>query len=505
VKIGKIENEGARRLIDATGQAVAPGFINMLSWSTDSLLADGNSQGEIRQGVTTEIMGEGTSMGPLTSAMKERAVAEQGDIKYPIQWTTLSEYLLHLEKKGISPNVASFLGATTLREYAVGLEDKAPTPEQLEIMRQWVRKEMEAGALGIGSALIYAPGSYAQTDELIEICKVAAQYQGKYISHIRNEGTGLLEAIEELIQISREAKIPAEIYHLKASGEGNWPKMDAAIETIEAARREGLDITADMYTYVASSTGLDACVPLWAQSGGPTEMRKRFQNPGDRRRILKEMEGGTRNGETYLQGDNDAERILLVEFKSRGLKPFQGKTLAAVSRQRKTTPAETILDLMFEDESRVGAVYFKMTEDNVRKQIALPWVSFGSDGASMATEGVFLNFGTHPRAYGNFARLLGKYVREEHVISLSEAIRKLTSLPAGKLGLDSRGLLKEGYFADVVVFDPRVIADTATFESPHQYAIGMNWVLVNGQIVIDQGRHTDAHPGRALWGPGKRR
>jgi N-acyl-D-amino-acid deacylase len=505
VRIGKIEASQARRLIDASGQAVAPGFINMLSWSTESLIADGNSQGEIRQGVTTQIMGEGSSMGPLTPAMRERMIKEQGDIKYAIEWTTLAEYLQFLEKKGVSQNVASFLGATTLREYAIGLEDKPPTPEQMDLMRHLVRQEMEAGALGIGSSLIYAPAYYAKTEELIELCKVAAEYQGKYISHLRNEGKQLLDSVDELIRISREANIPAEIYHLKASGESNWPKMDQVIARVEAARNEGLKITADMYTYIAGSTGLDACVPLWAQSGGPEEMRKRFKNPNIRRRILREMEGGTPVWEGFLQSVGSPERILLVEFKNEKLKPLQGKTLAEAALQRKSRPAETILDLMSEDESRVGAVYFMMSEENVKKQIALPWVSFGSDGASMGTEGVFLKSSTHPRSYGNFARLLGKYVREERVISLPEAIRKLTSLPAQNLGIERRGVIKEGSFADIVVFDPQTIRDRATFDKPHQYAAGVNYVLVNGQVVLDNGRHTEARAGRAVWGPGKKK
>jgi N-acyl-D-amino-acid deacylase len=505
VRIGQIEASQARRLIDASGQAVAPGFINMLSWSTESLIADGNSQGEIRQGVTTQIMGEGSSMGPLTPAMRERMIKEQGDIKYAIEWTTLAEYLQFLEKKGVSQNVASFLGATTLREYAIGLEDKPPTPEQLDLMRHLVRQEMEAGALGIGSSLIYAPAYYAKTEELIELCKVAAEYQGKYISHLRNEGKQLLDSVDELIRISREANIPAEIYHLKASGESNWPKMDQVIARVEAARNEGLKITADMYTYIAGSTGLDACVPLWAQSGGPEEMRKRFKNPNIRRRILREMEGGTPVWEGFLQSVGSPERILLVEFKNEKLKPLQGKTLAEAALQRKSRPAETILDLMSEDESRIGAVYFMMSEENVKKQIALPWVSFGSDGASMGTEGVFLKSSTHPRSYGNFARLLGKYVREERVISLPEAIRKLTSLPAQNLGIERRGVIKEGSFADIVVFDPQTIRDRATFDKPHQYAAGVNYVLVNGQVVLDNGRHTGARAGRAVWGPGKKK
>lgn len=502
VQIGQVNRSQARRTVDASGLAVAPGFINMLSWSTESLIADGNSQGEVRQGVTTEIMGEGDSMGPLTPAMKERILKEQGDIKYLIEWTTLAEYLTYLEKKGVSQNVASYLGATTLREYAIGLEDKPPTAEQLELMKKLVRQEMEAGALGIGSSLIYAPANYASTEELIELCKAAAPFQGKYISHIRSEGRHLLEGVDELIRISREARIPAEIYHLKASGEDHWGKMDAVIAKVEEARRAGLKITADMYTYTASSTGLNACIPLWAQSGGPEAMRQRFRNATKRQQILQEMTGSTPNIENRV---NAPDKILLVEFRNEKLKPLQGRTLAEVAKLRGKSSSETVLDLMTEDESRVGVVYFTMSEENVRKQIALPWVSFGSDGASMATEGVFLKSNTHPRAYGNFARLLGKYVREERLISLTEAIRKLTSLPAQNLGLDRRGSLKEGYYADVVVFDPKTIQDHATFEKPHHYSTGVNYVLVNGQLVLSEGQHTGVRSGRALWGPGKRK
>lgn len=501
-RIGQLDRSQARRLVDASGQAVAPGFINMLSWSTESLIADGNSQGEIRQGVTTQIMGEGNSMGPLTPAMKERMLKEQGDIKFPIEWTTLSEYLEYLERKGVSQNVASFVGATTLREYAIGLEDKPPTPGQLDLMRKLAQQEMAAGALGIASSLIYAPANYAETSELIELCKAVAPFRGKYISHMRSEGSKLLEGVEELIRISREAGIPAEIYHLKASGEAHWGKMDAVIQRVEAARREGLKITADMYTYTASSTGLNACIPLWAQSGGPEAMRQRFRDPKQRRKILREMTSPAQGTENRV---NPPEKILLVEFKSEPLKPLQGKTLAEVAELRAKSPAETVLDLMTEDESRVGVVYFTMSENNLRKQIALPWVSFGSDGASMAPEGIFLKSSTHPRAYGNFARLLGKYVREEKLLSLAEAIRKLTSLPAQNLGLAGRGFLKEGFFADVVVFDPQTIQDKATFEKPHQYAVGVKDVLVNGQVVLNNRRHTGARPGRALWGPGKRK
>jgi len=500
VRIGRPDASQAHRIVDASGQAVAPGFINMLSWSTESLIADGDSQGEVRQGVTTQVMGEGDSMGPLTPAMKVRVLKEQGDIKYPIEWTTLAEYLTYLERKGVSQNVASFLGATTLREYAIGLEDKPATREQLDLMKSLVRQEMKAGALGIASSLIYAPANYASTEELIELCKAAAPFQGKYISHIRSEGKQLLEGIDELIRVSREAQIPAEIYHLKASGEENWKKMDAAIAKVEAARQEGLKITADMYTYTASSTGLNACIPLWAQSGGTDAMRRRFRDPREREKILREMTASTPGTENRV---NAPEKILLVDFKSEKLKPLQGKTLDEVAKLRGKAAAETVLDLMTEDESRVGVVYFTMSEENIRKQIALPWVSFGSDGASMATEGVFLRSNTHPRAYGNFARLLGKYVREEGLIQLSEAIRKLTSLPAENLGLDRRGMLKEGFFADVVVLDPKRVQDHATFERPHQYSTGVNYVLVNGQIVFSGGQHTGVRSGRALWGAGK--
>lgn len=503
--VGDAHALAAGRVIDATGLAVAPGFINMLSWSNESLIADGRSQGEIRQGVTTEILGEGNSMGPLSPAMKERLEAGQSDIHYPITWTTLAEYLRFLESKGVAPNVASFIGAATLREYAVGLEDREATPEQLELMRRLARQEMAEGALGISTALIYAPGSYARTEEIIELCKVAAEYQGKYISHLRSESDRLLEALEEFLRISREAGIPAEIYHLKAAGEANWPKMEQVIERVERARAEGLRITADMYTYTAGSTGLEACVPLWAQSGGPDAMRRRFREPGLRRRILAEMRAPARDWENFFQLAGSPERILLVSFSKEELKPLQGKTLAEAARLRGKDPAETVLDLLEEDEKGIGAVYFLMSEENVRRQIRLPWVSFCSDAASMAPEGVFLRFSTHPRAYGSFARLLGKYVREEKLISLAEAVRRLSGLPAQNLGLDRRGLLKEGMFADIVVFDPATIADRATYENPHQYAVGVRHVLVNGRLVLENGEHTGALPGRALWGPGKRR
>ena len=502
--IGNLANANAKTVVDATGLAVAPGFINMLSWSVDTLIADGRSQGEIRQGVTTEIFGEGDSMGPLTDEMKKRHKEEQGDIKYDIEWTTLADYLKYMEKRGISPNIASYIGATTIREYVIGLEDKKATPAQLEQMRELVRREMEAGALGIGSSLIYAPAFYASTEELIEMCKVAAKYQGKYISHMRSEGNRLIEAVEELIRISREAGLPAEIYHLKAAGQANWPKMDQVIALVEKARSEGLKITADMYTYPAGATGLNAAMPPWALDGGYEALFKRLQDPAMRKKLAAAIKTPTNEWENLYLAAGSPDRVLLVEFKSEGLKQYTGKTLAEVAKLRGKDPVETIMDLVLEDRSRVGTVYFLMSEDNIKKQIKLPWVSFGSDAGSMAPEGVFLKSSTHPRAYGNFARLLGKYVREEKVIPLEEAVRKLSGLPASNLGLDHRGLLKEGYFADVVAFDPNTIADRATFEKPHQYAVGMKHVFVNGSQVLKDGEHTGAKPGRALWGPGKK-
>ena len=508
VAVGNLSHASADTVIDARGLAVAPGFINMLSWSTESLLIDGRAQGGIRQGVTTEIMGEGTSMGPLTEEMKRRVIENQTNLKYDITWTTLAEYLQALERSGISPNVASFIGAATIREHVIGLEDKQPTPEQLDRMRDLVRREMEAGALGIGSSLIYAPGTYASTEELIEMCKVASKYQGKYISHLRSEGTRLIEAVDELLRISREANIPAEIYHLKAAGKANWSKMDAVLDKIEDARREGLKITADMYLYPAGATGLDASIPPSAQDGGYEALFRRLEDPVQRRAIAQEIRTPTGNWENLYLAAGRPDRVLLVSFKSAALQPLVGKTLYEIMMLRAKDgqakdPAETIIDLVLEDRSSPGAVYFMMDEDNIKKQLRRPWVSIGSDAASMATEGVFLRASTHPRAYGNAARLLGKYVREDGVLTLQDAVYRLTGLPATNLGLDRRGFLKPGYFADVVVFDPKTIADRATFDRPHQYSVGVRDVFVNGVQVLANGEHTGAKPGRALWGPGK--
>ncbi|HTG18222.1 MAG TPA: amidohydrolase family protein, partial [Blastocatellia bacterium] len=428
--IGNLKSANAKTVVDATGLAVAPGFINMLSWSVDSMIIDGKSQGELRQGVTTQIFGEGDSMGPLTEVMRKRRLEQQGDLKYDIPWTTLAEYLIYLEKRGVSQNVASYIGATTIREYVIGLEDKKATPEQMDQIRELVRREMEAGALGIGTSLIYAPAFYAPTEELIEMCKVAARYKGKYISHMRSEGNRLIEAVGELIRISSEAGLPAEIYHLKAAGEANWPKMDKVIAMVNDARRRGLKITADMYTYPAGSTGLDAAMPPWAEDGGYEALFKRLQDPETRKKIAAAITTPTSEWENLYVSAGSPDRILLVEFKSDKLKPYTGKTLGEVAKLRGKSPEETIMDLVLEDRSRVGTVYFMMNEDNIKKQIRQPWVSFGSDAASMSPEEPFIQSSTHPRAYGNFARLLGKYVREEKVITLQEAIRRLSGLPA---------------------------------------------------------------------------
>jgi N-acyl-D-amino-acid deacylase len=500
--VGNLSRATAPTIIDAKGLAVAPGFINMLSHSETSWFEDSRSLSELRQGVTTQIFGE-SSMGPLNDEMKQRRAASQGDLKFKIEWTTLAEYLNYLEKRGMSQNVASFIGAPTIREYVIGLDDKPPTPAQLDQMRELVRREMEAGALGITTALIYPPAFFAKTDELIELCKVAAKYKGKYTAHMRSEGAQLIEAVEETIRISREAGLPAEIYHLKASGEANWPKMDQVIKMIENARRQGVKITADMYTYPAGGTGLDASLPPWVFDGGREAAYKRLQDPATRQKIAEAVRAPTNEWENLYLLSGSPDRILLASFRNDNLKPLTGKTLAEVAKMRGKDPVETIMDLLLEDRSRIGTIYFLMSEDNIKKQIRQPWVSFGSDAASISAEGVFLKSAAHPRTYGNFARLLGKYVRDEKVISLTEAVRRLTSLPATNLGLNHRGLLQRGMFADVVIFDPQTIADRATFESPHQYSVGVRDVFVNGQQVLKNGEHTGAKPGRALWGPGK--
>jgi len=488
--VGALDAARAGRVVDARGLAVAPGFINMLSWSNESLIEDGRSQSEIRQGVTLEVLGEGHSMGPLDDAMKESLRRSQIDIKYEIPWTTLSEYLVHLEKRGISTNVASFVGAATIRTHVLGLEDVQPTAEQMERMRALVRMEMEAGALGIGSALIYSPGTYARTEELIELCRVAARHRGKYTSHIRGEGTELLKSVDELIRIAREAGIPAQIHHIKSPG--SRERMDRALEMVEQARAEGLAITANLYLYTASSTGLTARIPSWAQSGGPQALYQRLDDPETRARIVSEM-----------RRREKLPKTILLRFRTEQLRPLVGRTLQEVALERNVDEFDALVDLVREDRSRVQVAYFSMSEIDTVKALKRPWVAIGSDGASQAPEGAFLRSATHPRAYGNFARLLGKYVREDKVIALEEAVRRLTGLPASFLGLEDRGLLREGMLADIAIFDPATIADTATYENPHSYAVGMKHVFVNGTQVLAEGEHTGAKPGRAVWGPGR--
>ena len=502
VAVGNIGAARGRSEIDATGLAVSPGFVNMLSWANETLIADGRGQSDIRQGVTLEVMGEGDSMGPLNEKMKSEAREAQGDIKYPIEWTTLGEYLEYLQKRGIAPNVASFVGATTIRVHELGYADRPPTPDELARMQALVRQAMEEGALGVGSSLIYAPAFYAKTDELVGLMKAAAPYGGVYISHMRSEGNRLLEAVDELLTISRESGAPAEIYHLKAAGQQNWSKLPAVIAKVDSARAAGAKITADMYTYTAGATGLDASMPPWVQEGGYKEWAKRLQDPAIRARVAREMRTPTDAWENFFVAVGSPDKILLVGFKNPALKQYTGKTLAEVARIRGKSPEETAMDLVIEDGSRVSVVYFLMDENNVRRQIQLPWVSFGSDAEAAAPEGVFLLSSTHPRAYGNVARLLGRYVRDEKLLPLAEAVRRLTALPAENLKLARRGALQPGYYADVVVFDPATIQDHATFEKPQQYATGVRDVLVNGVVVLRNGTPTGATPGRFVRGPG---
>ena len=503
VAIGDLGSARGRVEVDAAGLAVAPGFINMLSWANADLLVDGRSQGDLRQGVTLEIFGEGSSMGPLTDSMRGLMIAQQGDLVYEIPWTSLGEYLDYLVSRGIATNVASFVGATTVRVHEVGYTDRPATPAELARMQDLVRQGMAEGALGVGSSLIYAPANYATTEELIALARAAGESGGMYISHIRDEGKGLLTAARELITIARQADVPAEIYHLKASGRQNWAKLDSVIALIDSARAAGLRITADMYTYPASSTGLDATMPTWVQEGGHDAWVARLKDPAVRRRLLKEMQGDAGFDNAFVNAGG-AGGVLLVGFKNPALKPLTGKTLAEVATMRGTSPEETAMDLVIEDDSRVGCVFFTMSEENVRRKIQVPYMSFGSDGGSKSAEGVFLLSGTHPRAYGNFARLLGKYVREERLLPLSEAIRRLTSQPADNLKLTRRGRLAPGNYADIVVFDSATIADRATFAEPHQYATGVHQVWVNGVQVLRDGEPTGAAAGRVVRGPGYR-
>ena len=492
----------ARREIDAGGRALAPGFINMLSWSNESLLVDGRGQGELRQGVTLEVIGEGDSMGPLTPVMKEELIAQQGDLKYPVEWTTLGEYLGTLERKGVSLNVASYIGAATARMNLLGEADVDPTPEQLEAMRGIVRRAMEEGALGVASSLIYAPGTFAETDELVALAEAAGRCGGIYATHMRSEGRRLLEAIDETIEISRRSGTPAEIYHLKAAGRDNWSKLEKAIAHIEAARREGLRITTEMYSYPAAGTGLDAAMPPWVQAGGNEAWFARLRDPAVRQRVAAEMRAPDAGWENIMQMSGGPEQVLLAVLRNPALKPLIGKTLAEVAKERGVTAEDAAMDLVIEDESRVGAIYFLMSEDNVRREIALPYMSFGSDGTAVSAEGVFLKSNLHPRGYGNFARVFARYVRDEKLLTIEEAVRRMTAQPAAVLGLRDRGQLKPDYYADVVVFDPATIQDHATYAAPHQYATGVSDVIVNGVVALRDGEPTAARPGRVVRGRG---
>jgi len=501
--VGKLKATG-RLEIDATDLVVAPGFINMLSWATESLIQNGRSESDIMQGVTLEVFGEGWSMGPLNKKLKKelQLPTEQGDIKYDIDWNTLDEYLQSLVRRGISPNVASFIGATTVRINHIGYENRAPTAEELTSMKQMVKEAMEDGALGVGSSLIYAPAFYSSTEELIELSKVASEYNGLYISHMRSEGNRLLQGIDELITIANEADIRAEIYHLKMSGKENWNKYDEVVKKIDSARTSGLSITTNMYTYIAGATGLDASMPPWVQEGGYEKWAERLQDSKIRSRVLKEMTNPTDEWENLMYSAGTPDNLLLVGFKNDSLRHYTGKTLTQVAEIHGKSPEETAMDLVIADGSRVGTVYFLMSEENIKKQVALPYMSFGSDASSLSPEGVFLNSSTHPRAYGNFSRLLGKYVRDEQIISIEEAVRKLTSLPASNLKIKKRGSLSKGYFADLAIFNPETIQDHATFAKPHQLSTGMIHVFVNGEQVLKNGKHTGAMPGRVVRGPG---
>jgi len=500
--MGDLKDYQGRTEIDAAGKAIAPGFINMLSQADVSLLQDGRSQSDIRQGVTLEVMGEGESMGPLNARLKDEMIRGQKDIKYDVSWNTLGEYLDHLEKKGVSCNVASFVGAAQVRDFVIGEDNRAPTARELDSMKLLVDQAMEEGAMGVSSSLIYPPGFFARTDELIALCREASRYHGMYISHMRSEGNKLLEAVDELLTIAKQADIPAEIFHLKAAGRDNWYKLDSVISKVEAARKQGLKITADMYTYTAAATGMTSAFPPSLQNGGFGKLWQRLHDPLIRKQMIKAMNTSSGDWENLYYAAGSPDKVLLLSFKQDSLKKYDGKTLAEVAKIRGSTPEETAIDLIVQDSTRVGVGYFLMNEENVKKQLALPWVSFGSDAASYTNEGVFLKSSAHPRAYGNFVRVIGKYARDEKVISLQQAIYKLAKLPADNLKLKRRGELKPGNFADIVIFDPATVTDHATYDKPHQYATGVSDVFVNGVQVLKGGNHTGATPGRFIHGPG---
>ena len=502
-RVGAV-HECGRAEIDAAGLAVAPGFINMLSWATTSLIADGLSQSDIRQGVTLEVFGEGWSLGPLNDTMRREQTEQQGDIKYDISWTTLAEALDRVAARGISPNIASFVGAATVRIHELGHEDRRPTPQELTLMRALVETAMRDGALGVGSALIYAPATYADTDELVALAEVAGRHGGMYISHMRSEGDRLVEAVGEVVEIARRARLPAEIYHLKQAGRSNWSKLDAVIDRVERARAEGLALTADMYPYEAGATGLSSCFPPWVHEGGLRASLARLRDAGQRARIRDEMARPGTDWENLYEAAGTPDGIVLVSFKNERLRPLTGKTLGEIAAARGADPRDAAMDLVLEDESRVGMVIFMASADSLRREVGLPWMSFGSDAGSLAPEGVFLLSQPHPRSYGTFARVLGRFVRDEKAAPLEDVIRRMTGFPAANLKLDRRGLLRPGFFADVVAFDPARIQDHATYTGPHRYATGVAHVLVNGAPVLRDGAHTEARPGRVIFGPGHR-
>ncbi|WP_460971927.1 N-acyl-D-amino-acid deacylase family protein [Spirosoma migulaei] len=504
VAIGNLATAKASSVIDAQGKAVAPGFINVLSHTGLEFLRDGHSMSDTKQGITTEVFGE-DSWGPLsTEAQREQVNLYLKPYNLTCDWKTLAEFLTKLQKKGITPNIASYLGAAQVRQVVLGEADVKPTPSQLNQMRAIVRKAMEEGALGITTALIYPPNSFADTDELIALCKEASRYGGRYIAHIRSEGDRLEEGVNELIKIGREANVPVELYHFKASGQRNWPRMESTITLINKAREQGQDITANMYTYTAGATGLTSCLPPYLFNGGFMAGWKRLQDPATRQKLAAEVRQSGNDWENMFQLAGSTDNILLTAFEVDSLKKYNGKTLGQLAAIWRKDPIETVMDLIVADKSRVETTYFLMSEENVKKGIRQPWVSFGSDAASISEDRKD-NGIVHPRTFGNFARLLGKYVREEQVMSLQEAIRRLTSLPAANHKLPSRGFLRPGYFADVVIFDPATIADKATFAAPFQYAVGVQHVLVNGKQVLKDGEHTNVFPGKAIWGPGRKK
>lgn len=492
----------AARTVDARGQAVAPGFINVLSWANESLIADGRGMSDTKQGVTLEIFGEGWSMGPYNAKMKADALKQQGDIRYPIEWTTLGQYLDYLEQRGVTPNVASFIGATTVRIHELGEEDVKPDAAQLARMQDLVRQAMKEGALGVGGSLIYPPAAFADSSELTALAQAAAESGGGYIAHMRSEADRFLEALDETISIARATGQRAEAYHLKAAGEKNWPKMAQAIARIQTARDQGLKVSADMYAYTAGGTSLTAALPPWVQAGGFDALIVRLKDPAIRTRVITEMRDANAPWENLRLLTGSDERVLLIECKTEKLKPLLGKSLAAIAKSRGKSTEDTVIDLILEDDSELGAAYFLMSEDNVELGLKQPWTSLGSDAESSAPEGVFLKSSTHPRAYGNFARFLGHYVRDRKLMPLEEGIYRLTGLPAENWKLEGRGCLKAGCYADIVIFDPAAISDHSTYARPQQYATGVADVFINGVQVLRDGEHTGAKPGRVVHGPG---